>query len=63
MREVIFEFVAMGPQVKVSAIDVRTKKEVCLTVPARLPQNEMERLALQKLRYRMEKDRRGARQE
>jgi hypothetical protein len=52
-REVYFEFVAIGPQVKVTAIDSLTAVEVSILGPARASQRDLETLALRKLTRRL----------
>ena len=52
-REVYFEFTAIGGSVKVTAIDSKTGLEVSIVGPARAPQAELERIALQKLRAQL----------
>ena len=51
--EVYFEFVTIGRQVKVSAIDAATGTEVSVMGPATASQADLQRLALQKLRTRL----------
>lgn len=58
-REVIFEFSPIGGSVKVTAVDVATGTEVSVVGPATASQNELERIALQKLRYRLGRDAEG----
>lgn len=56
-REVIFEFTPIGGSVKVTAIDVATGIEVAVIGPAGpTSQRELERIALQKLIHRMERE-------
>ncbi len=56
-REVIFEFTPIGGSVKVTAIDVATGIEVAVVGPAAASsQRELERIALQKLLHRMERE-------
>ena len=52
-REIYFEFVAVGRQVKVSAIDAATGTEVSVMGPATASQADLQRLALQKLQSRL----------
>jgi hypothetical protein len=52
-REIYFEFVAIGRQVKVSAIDAATGTEVSVMGPATASQADLQRLALQKLQTRL----------
>lgn len=55
MREVLFEFVQQGKQVKVSAIDVDTKTEAIVIVPIGLTENQMKQHALNRLKYILQK--------
>jgi hypothetical protein len=56
-REVIFEFTPIGGSVKVTAIDVLTGVEVAVVGPAAASsQRELERIALQKLMQRIERE-------
>ena len=52
-REVYCEFTAIGPTVKVVAIDAATGIEVSVIGPANAAQSDLERLALQKLKVRL----------
>lgn len=52
--EVYFEFKAIGRSVKVSAIDAATGIEVSVIGPATAAQADLQRLALQKLRARLQ---------
>ncbi|WOF74039.1 hypothetical protein QMT40_001685 [Parvibaculaceae bacterium PLY_AMNH_Bact1] len=52
-REVYFELYPVGDSMKVSAIDSATGTEVSIVGPAKLPQAELERVALNKLHYVM----------
>ncbi len=51
--EVYFEFIAIGHQVKVTAVDAATGVEVAVVGPARAATADLERLALSKLRARL----------
>ncbi|MPZ38380.1 MAG: serine hydroxymethyltransferase [Rhizobiales bacterium] len=51
--DVYFEFVAIGRNVKVSAIDAATGTEVSIMGPATASQPDLQRLALQKLMARL----------
>jgi hypothetical protein len=51
---VYFEFTPVGDVVKVVAIDAATGTEVSVFGPARAAQADLERLALQKLRARLQ---------
>ncbi len=55
-REVFFEFIAIGNAVKVVAIDSVTMIEVSITGPANAPRSELQRIALQKLKARLERE-------
>ncbi len=52
-REVYFELYPVGDSMKVSAVDGATGTEVSIVGPAKLPQAELERVALNKLNYVM----------
>jgi hypothetical protein len=52
-NEIYFEFVAIGRQVKVSAIDAATGTEVSVMGPATASRADLQRLALQKLHARL----------
>lgn len=52
-REVYFELYPVGDSMKVSAVDGATGTEVSIVGPAKLPQAELERVALNKLHYVM----------
>jgi hypothetical protein len=54
-REILFEFVRIGAYVKVSAVDATTGLEVSIVGSAKASQQELERNALRKLQYVMEK--------
>lgn len=47
---------ASGGYVKVSAIDARTGTEVCIVGSSKAPQSELERVAISKLRFVMERN-------
>ena len=55
-REVYFEFTAIGASVKVVAIDAATGTEVSVVGPADAAQSDLERLALNKLKARLERE-------
>ena len=59
MREgqVLFEFVQMGQQMRVAAIDEATGIEVVVIAPLNAAKGHMQRLALAKLKRRLEQDR------
>lgn len=56
---IIFEFIVMGGSVKVSAIDSRTGTEVSIVGPARAARHDLERTAAAKLKFVMDKARKG----
>lgn len=51
--EIFFEFTRIGAVVKVAAIDAASGTEVSIMGPANAPRQDLERLALAKLRRRM----------
>ena len=55
-REVYFEFVKVGNAVKVTAIDSLTAVEVSVMGPANAAQSDLERVALRKLKARLERE-------
>jgi len=54
-REIIFEFYAVGPTVRVSAIDVETMTEAVTQGPKTSPDALLKREALKKLEFVMRK--------
>jgi hypothetical protein len=50
---VFFEFIAVGPQVKVTAVDATTGVEVSVVGPVSASYADLERVALAKLRARL----------
>ena len=54
-RDVYFEFTAIGSTVKVTAIDSLTGTEVTVIGPTSAAKSHLERLALQKLKARLER--------
>jgi hypothetical protein len=58
-RSIYFEFVPIGPQIKVSAIDSVTRTEVSVIVPRTAMRKDMERLALRKLQRALERHESG----
>lgn len=56
MQEVYFEFIPVGDAIKVSAIDGATGREVSIMGPVRANHKELERIALNKLRYVLEQE-------
>ncbi len=55
-REVYFEHIRLGSAVRVAAIDAATGTEVTVMGPATASQADLERLALSKLKARLERD-------
>ncbi len=55
MSEVLFEYMRIGNNVKVTAIESSTKVEVSVIVPASLSEEQMQLQALKKLKYVLEK--------
>lgn len=53
---VLFEFVQIGQQMRVAAIDEATGTEVVVIAPLNAARGHMERLALAKLRRKLEQD-------
>jgi hypothetical protein len=58
-REVYFEHIVVGRSVKVVAIDSLTAIEVSIVGPLSAAKFDLERLALQKLRARLARDKTG----
>jgi hypothetical protein len=54
-REVYFEFTAIGPTVRVAAIDALTGIEVTAIGPATAARADLEQLALAKLKARLKR--------
>lgn len=52
-HEVLFEFVRLGPQVRVSAIDAASGREVVIVAPATASEARMKAIALAKLQRRL----------
>lgn len=52
-REVLFEFTAIGSTVKVSAIDAATGIEVSVMGPTHASRNDLQKLAVAKLKARL----------
>jgi hypothetical protein len=48
-REIYFEFIQVGAQIRVAAVDAATGAEVVVMCPANSMRMDMERLALRKL--------------
>lgn len=55
--QVLFEFVQIGQQMRVAAIDEATGTEVVVIAPLNAARGHMERLAMAKLRRKLEADR------
>ncbi len=56
-NEIYLEFIAVGRQVKVVAIDAATGTEISIFGPAGTPRAELQRIAVAKLKRRLEMDR------
>ncbi|HWV51291.1 DUF6898 family protein [Pseudorhodoplanes sp.] len=54
-REVLFEFTAVGSVMKVAAIDAETGVEVTVMGPVHASRADLQKLALAKLRRRLER--------
>jgi len=54
-REIYLEYLTVGDSIKVTAVDSATGTEVSIVGPARAPQNELERVAIDKLEYVLER--------
>jgi hypothetical protein len=54
-REILFEFVQFGAQVRVAAVDALTGTEAIVISPARAARADMEQLALRKLMRLLER--------
>ncbi len=52
--EVYFEFLRMGRNMKVVAVDAATGIEVTILGPASAPQDQLQQLALRKLKRRLQ---------
>ena len=52
-REVLFEFVQLGQQMRVAAIDSETGAEVVVIAPLSATPTQMQQLALAKLRKKL----------
>lgn len=55
MTEILFEYTRQGQYVKVTAVEPETMTEVCVVVPANLPQEQMQIHALKRLQYVLKK--------
>jgi len=58
-HEVFFEFTLIGSFVKVAAIDSLTAIEVSITGPVNASRAELQRVALQKLKARLDRENRS----
>lgn len=52
-REILFEFTALGRQMRVAAIDAKSGIEVVVITPLTVSETQMKALALAKLRRRL----------
>ena len=55
-REVYLEFLTVGDSIKVTAIDSESGTEVSIVGSSRAPKNELERVAIDKLQYVLDRD-------
>ena len=55
--EVLFEFVQIGQQMRVAAVDEATGIEVVVITPLNATKLQMQRVALAKLKHKLEQDR------
>ncbi len=53
--EVLFEYIQIGAIMKVTAVDAQSGTEVVIQGPASTPQSLLQRTALTKLRYVLDK--------
>lgn len=58
-REVIFEYHPVGISIKVTAVDVETGLEVSVVGPSSAARSELERVAVNKLRYMLARQKAG----
>lgn len=56
LGEVLFEFRKVGAQVRVAALHAKTGIEITIVAPANAPRSQMQKIALAKLRRRLEQD-------
>ncbi|MGE0844852.1 MAG: hypothetical protein AB7L41_01195 [Flavobacteriaceae bacterium] len=61
MGQVYFEFRRIGSSMRVAAVDAATGVEVQVVGPANASQRDLERLALAKLKLRLEREKSGIR--
>jgi hypothetical protein len=59
-RELIIEFFPIGNSVKVSVMDPETLTEVSIVGPRAAPKGELQKTAIRKLQYVMDKKRESA---
>lgn len=55
MAEILFEYVVMGNSVRVTAIDSETKTEAVVITPIGLSEQQMQKMAMDKLNYILHK--------
>ncbi len=55
-REIFFEFTRLESNLRVCAVDAVTGLEVVTVLPASMPENEAQNIALKKLLWRLGKD-------
>ncbi len=58
-NETFIEFTQVGNQMRVAAIDAKTGIEVITIAPLNISQQQMQQLALNKLRYRLNQLKKG----
>ncbi|MBU1174474.1 MAG: hypothetical protein KKH72_03645 [Alphaproteobacteria bacterium] len=51
--EVLFEYIRVGAQMRVSAIDPKTGTEVVIVAPSNAPRHQVQQVALAKLRRKL----------
>ncbi len=51
--EILLEFVRIGAQLRVSAIDAKTGIEVVIVAPANAPRSQIEKVAVAKLKRKL----------
>ena len=51
--EILLEFVRVGVQLRVSAIDAKTGVEVVIVAPANAPRSQIEKVAVAKLKRKL----------
>lgn len=55
MAEILFEYVVVGNSVRVTAIDSETKTEAVVVTPIGLSEQQMQKMAVDKLNYLLHK--------